>query len=68
MSSFGTHTYEYDAEGNRTRKVVNGTTTYTYNTQGGRLNSEVRDGGIYYTHHIFYSYDATKMLNFFIEV
>ena len=58
MSSFGTHTYEYDAEGNRTRKVVNGTTTYTYNTQGGRLNSEVRDGGIYYTHHIFYSYDA----------
>lgn len=68
MSSFGAHTYEYDAEGNRTRKVVNGTTTYTYNTQGGRLNSEVRDGGIYYTHHIFYSYDATKMLNFFIEV
>lgn len=25
---------------------------------GGRLNSEVRNGGIYYTHHIFYSYDA----------
>ena len=58
MSSFGAHTYKYDAEGIRTRKVVNGTTTYTYNTQGGRLNSEVRNGA--YTIRIIYFTVTTR--------
>ena len=35
---------------------------------GRKAEQRSTQRGIYYTHHIFYSYDATKMLNFFIEV
>ena len=57
MRTYGSKTYQYDANGIRTEKVSNGT-TYKYYTIGGEIQSETRtQNGV--TTKIWYYYDKS---------